>query len=172
MNTALNFFQKDELPTISPISEKQKALQRGGPHIRHARAGCTSWEATGSVVEACRKAYVGRGTFYYWKPRFEAEGYAGLETYKKKGPEPGSVGLSAEVKQKVIEMRRKHADWGKHRFSDEMATANNWVTVISPNTVRRVLEEAKLWKPEETRRKQHLQNSSAHCRRAGASHQL
>ncbi len=33
------------------------------------------WETTGNVTEACRQAHVGRGTFYYWKPRFEAEGY-------------------------------------------------------------------------------------------------
>lgn len=109
-----------------------------------------TWEATGSVAVACQKAHVGRGTFYYWKPRFEAEGYAGLEAYAKKGPEKGSVGTSAEVKQEVIEMRRKHADYGKHRIADELAKANNWVPVVSPNTVRRILEEAGLWKPEET----------------------
>lgn len=40
-----------------------------------------TWEETGSVVKACQKAHVGRSTFYYWKPRFETEGYAGLETY-------------------------------------------------------------------------------------------
>lgn len=111
------------------------------------------WEATGNVAEACRKAHVGRGTFYYWKPRFEAEGYAGLETYQRKGPEKGSVGTSAEVQQKVIEMRRMHPEWGKHRISDEMAKANNWVPLVSPNTVRRILEEAELWKPDEKEQK-------------------
>jgi hypothetical protein len=45
------------------------------------------WKAIGNVTEACREAHVGRGTFYYWKPRFEAEGYEGLEAYQRKGPE-------------------------------------------------------------------------------------
>lgn len=111
------------------------------------------WEATGNVTEACRKAHVGRGTFYYWKPRFEAEGYGGLEAYQSKGPEKGSVGTPAEVGQKVVEIRRLHPEWGKHRISDEMAKANNWVPLVSPNTVRRILEEANLWRPVEEERK-------------------
>ncbi len=112
-----------------------------------------TWEATGNVAASCRKAHVGRSTFYYWKPRFEAEGYAGLETYQRKGPEKGSVGTPAEVRQKVVEMRRMHPEWGKHRMSDEMAKANNWVPLVSPNTVRSILEEVGQWKPDEKGRK-------------------
>ena len=105
------------------------------------------WEASGNVIKACREAHVGRGTFYYWKPRFEAAGYAGLEAYQRKGPEKGSVGTAVEIRDKVIEMQRKHPEMGKRRIADEMAKANNWVPVISPNTVRSILEEAGLWKP-------------------------
>jgi transposase len=115
-----------------------------------------TWEETGSVVKACKKAHVGRSTFYYWKPRFETEGYAGLETYQRKGPAKGKVGTPAGIKEKVIAMRRAHADWGKHRIADEMAKANNWVPVISPNTVRRILKEAGLWSPETTKKKKNL----------------
>lgn len=111
------------------------------------------WEATGNVSGACREAHVGRGTFYYWKPRFEAEGYSGLEAYENKGPEKGSVGTPKEICEKVIEMRRLHPKWGKQRISDEMAKANNWVPVVSPNTVRRILAEAGMWKPDEKERK-------------------
>jgi transposase len=111
------------------------------------------WEATGNVTEACREAHVGRGTFYYWKPRFEAEGYAGLEEYQRKGPEKGSVGTAGEIRDKVIEMRRKQPKMGKRRISDEMAKANNWIPVVSPNTVRSILEKAGLWKPDDEERK-------------------
>ena len=45
-----------------------------------------TWEATGNVTQACQKAHVGRGTFYYWKPRFEEQGYAGLEEYASREP--------------------------------------------------------------------------------------
>jgi transposase len=111
------------------------------------------WEATHNVSEACRKAHVGRATFYYWKDRFDAEGYPGLEKYEKKGPAKGYGRVSVAIEQKVLELHNQHADWGKHRIADEIAKANNWVPLVSPNTVRRILEEAGLWKPKETRRK-------------------
>jgi hypothetical protein len=49
---------------------------------------------------------------------------------------------------RVIELRRTHPEWGKFRIADEMAKENNWVPIISPNTVRRILQEADLW-PEQ-----------------------
>ena len=108
-----------------------------------------TWEATGSVTEACRKAHVGRGTFYYWKPRFDEQGYPGLEAFERRGPkEPHWT--SADVEQKVIALRRKHLDWGKKRIADELAKANSWVPLVSPNTVKRILKEANLWQTEET----------------------
>ena len=112
-----------------------------------------TWETTGNVAASCRKAHVGRGTFYYWKPRFAAEGYGGLEAYQSKGPEKGGVGTPAEVRQKVIEMRRIQPEWGKRRISDEMAKANNWIPLVSPNTVRSILEKVELWKPDEKKQK-------------------
>ena len=102
------------------------------------------WEETGSVTEACRKAHVGRGTFYYWKPRFEKQGYAGLEEFRSRAPR-NPRGTAQEIEQRVIEMRREHPDWGKLRIADELAKANNWVRVISPNTVRRILREVDEW---------------------------
>ena len=106
------------------------------------------WEATGHVTEACQKAHVGRGTFYYWKPRFDRYGYAGLEEFDRRGPkEPHRT--PEEVEQQVIALRRAHRDWGKKRIADELAKANNWVPVVSPNTVKRVLEDAELWETVE-----------------------
>jgi transposase len=110
-------------------------------------------ESGSSIAEACRIAHVGRGTYYRWKPRFDATGYAGLEEYQKKGPETGYGRKSAEIEQRVRELREQHEGWGKHRIADEIAKANNWVPLVSPNTVRRILEEADLWKPEEKVRK-------------------
>lgn len=102
------------------------------------------WESTGSVTLACHKAHVGRGTFYYWKPRFDKYGYAGLEAYESRAPkEPRRT--APEVEQKVIAQREAHPEWGKQRLADELAKANNWVPLVSPNTVKRILKEAGLW---------------------------
>jgi len=109
------------------------------------------WEQTDNVTAACRKAHVGRTTFYYWKSRFDKAGYAGLETYEKTGVPKGTGRIAAEVETQVLELHDQHTDWGKHRLVDEIAKGNNWVPLVSPNTVRRILEEAGLWKPNENR---------------------
>ena len=103
-----------------------------------------TWEATGNVTQACRKAHVGRGTFYYWKPRYEEQGYAGLEAFASRAPKTRHQ-TGPEVEQKVIAARREHPEWGKKRIADELAKANNWVPLVSPNTVRRILKDAGLW---------------------------
>jgi transposase len=112
-----------------------------------------TWEATGDVELACQKAHVGRGTFYYWKARFESEGYAGLENYNQLGAPKGSGQTEPEIEEQVLKMQGENEEWGKHRIADELAKANNWVPVISPNTVRRILEDAGLWKADEKEKK-------------------
>ncbi len=107
------------------------------------------WEQTHNVTAACRKAHVGRATFYFWKPRFDQEGYAGLEHYEKVGVPKGTGRVAAEVETKVLDLHVEHADWGKRRMVDEIAKVNNWVPLVSPNTVRRILEDAGMWKPGE-----------------------
>ena len=110
-----------------------------------------TWERSNNVTAACRKAHIGRTTFYYWKPRFDKGGYASLETYEKTGVPKGTGRVAAEVETKVLELHDQHADWGKHRLVDEIAKTNNWIPLVSPNTVRRILEDAGMWKPEENR---------------------
>ncbi len=103
-----------------------------------------AWEASGSVTQACRTARVSRGLFYYWEPRFEAEGYAGLEAFASRVAHKLNYKDEA-IAQRVIELRQANPDWGKTHISQEMAKANNWVPLVSPNTVKRILQDAQLW---------------------------
>ena len=103
-----------------------------------------TWEATGSVTQACQKARLSRRLFYYWKPRFDEFGYAGLEEFASRVAHKLNY-KSAEIEQRVREMRRKNPDWGKARIAQEMAKANNWIPLVSPNTVKRILRDAELW---------------------------
>jgi len=115
------------------------------------------WEQTNNVTTACQKAHVGRTTFYYWKARFDKAGYAGLATYAKLGVPKGTGSVAAEVETKVLELHDEHGDWGKHRLADEIAKDNHWVALVSPNTVRRILEDVGKWNPEASRvKKKHL----------------
>ena len=103
-----------------------------------------TWEATGDVDLACRTAHVGRATFYYWKPRFTVGGYAALESFASRAPHRTRC-LAPAIAQQVIALHHDHPDWGKDRIADELTKANGWVSLVSPNTVRRILRDAGLW---------------------------
>lgn len=112
-----------------------------------------NWEKSKNVTAACRKAHVGRGTFYNWKTRFLKAGSRGLESYAKLGTPIGTGRIAAEIQGKVLSLHAAHADWGKKRLADELSKANNWVPLVSPNSVRRILREAGLWDPGESKEK-------------------
>lgn len=103
-----------------------------------------SWEESGSVSQACQKARVSRGLFYYWKPRFDKKGYAGLETFESRVAHKLNYKDEA-IQKRVIELRQQNPDWGKARISQELAKANNWVPLVSANTVKGILQKANLW---------------------------
>jgi transposase len=103
-----------------------------------------TWQATGAVEQACRVAHVGRRTFYYWKARFLAEGYPGLERFASRAPHRPHQTAPAVVAQ-VLVLRQQQPAWGKQRLADELAKANAWVPLVSPNTIKRILRDAGLW---------------------------
>lgn len=107
------------------------------------------WEETGDRKEACRRAHVSEGTFYKWKPRFELGGYAALEEPNSHAPHTPKR-VASEVEEKVVRIRQTSSEWGKQRITDELAKANNWVPVVSVNTVRRILQDAGLWPEAES----------------------
>lgn len=107
-----------------------------------------TWEATGDIALACHTAHVGIGTFYYWKPRFDALGYAGVQAFASRAPKQPHR-TAVEVEQQVIALRRAHPEWGKQRLADELAKAHDWVPIVSPNTVKRILKDAVLWSETE-----------------------
>jgi len=112
-----------------------------------------TWEATGNVSAACRKARVSRQTFYNWKKRFVEEGYAGLEEPRSHARK-NTGKIDSTVEQRIIELRKENPKWGKRRIADELAKANGWVPLASHTTVKRVLRDAGLWpQAEETVKK-------------------
>ncbi len=108
-----------------------------------------SWEETGNVAESCRKAHVGRTTFYYWKERFTEEGYTGLEEFASRAPK-NPRRTAPEIEEKVIALHVEHPRWGKKRIADELAKGNNWEALVSHNTVKRILKQAGLWEKVES----------------------
>jgi transposase len=119
-----------------------------------------TWEATGSVTMACRQARLSRKVFYTWKARFDAGGYAALDVPYSHAPKHPPK-TPTEVANRVIVMKRAHPAWGKRRIADELAKANSWVPVVSLNTVKRILQDAKLWPAPSRGRKKNVPRSSA-----------
>jgi hypothetical protein len=91
--------------------------------------------------------------------RFDQEGYAGLEEFGSRVAHQLNR-KGEELEQRVVELRRANPDWGKTRISQEMAKANNWVPVVSPNTVRRILSDAGLWPESGSGKKRKTENRS------------
>ena len=120
-----------------------------------------TWEATDSISQACERAHLSRMTFYHWKPRFDQEGYAGLEQPLSHRPKHLARQKSAAIEAEVIALRKAQADWGKQRIAHEIAKAHNWVPLVSHNTVRRILRDAGLWAEPEAQKK-----TKAHPKRA------
>lgn len=117
------------------------------------------WEETGDRKEACRRAHVSQSTFYHWLPRFKAGGYAALAEPLSHAPHQPKT-TPPEVEKLVVEMRRAHPERGKRRIADELAKGNNWVPLVSPNTVKRILQDARLWPEAESVAKKGGQKTS------------
>src|SRR5512146_355120 len=102
-----------------------------------------TWEAGHSVQAACRIAHVGRGTFYYWLPRFQQEGYAALAEPKSSAPHTPRIPATAEaLKQEVLAYKREHPASGYRTIANELRKAHDWQPVIGPTNVRDILIEA------------------------------
>ncbi len=98
------------------------------------------YEFTGSVKLACEKAHVSRQVFYDWKPRFDAEGYGGLEKSLSRALHT-TQNTPESIAEKVLILKKEHPEYGKRRIADELMKENNWKPVISPNTVMGILKE-------------------------------
>ncbi|MGH8337152.1 MAG: helix-turn-helix domain-containing protein, partial [Gammaproteobacteria bacterium] len=107
------------------------------------------WEETGDRAEACRRAHVSQSTFYNWKPLFETNGYAGIEETGSHAPKQ-PLRTAPAIESQVIQMWQAHPTWGKRRIADELAKGNNWVPLVSLNTVKRILQDAGLWPEAES----------------------
>jgi len=107
-----------------------------------------TYEATGDVATACAKAHVGLGTFYYWRPRFEAGGYEALEQERSRAPHRTRIPpIASEIVEEVIAYKRAHPEAGYRTVAQRVRQAHDWQPVIGPSKVRLILLEAGLVKP-------------------------
>lgn len=97
-----------------------------------------TWIETHNLPLACRVARVSRQAFYYWKPRFDQQGWVGLQKPRSHAPHQ-PVKSDPALVERVIATKRVHPQWGRHRIADELRKENNWLPLVSASTVRRIL---------------------------------
>ena len=118
------------------------------------------WEETGNRDEACGRAHVSQGTFYKWKPRFRGEAMQRCRAYS--GARKERAQTRPAVVAQVITRRRQSRAWGKRRIADELAKGNNWVRLVSRNTVKRILYDDGLWREAADQAKKGARNRCPH----------
>ena len=106
-----------------------------------------TYEATGDVAEACAKAHVGRGTFYYWRPRFETGGFEALKQERSRAPQRTRIPpIAPEIVEEVKAYKQAHPEAGYRTVAQRVRQAHDWQPVIGPSKVRLILLEAGLVK--------------------------
>lgn len=90
-----------------------------------------------SVKEACEKLGVSTSTYYKYKKRFEKLGIDGLREEVARS-EVEERHIAIEDKVKILDIIRKHPDFGPKRISEELNTEAYGFTVIDE---KRIYEE-------------------------------
>ena len=102
-------------------------------------------EETGNIAEAARRAHVGRGTYYYWKARYQAGGAAALDQEHSRAPHRTRIPpVSAELWQEVLAYYREHPDERGYRtIANRLRQRHNGQKVISHSKVGDIVREAR-----------------------------
>lgn len=107
-----------------------------------------TYEATGQVTEACQRAHVGRGTFYYWWPRFDVGGYAALERPASHAPQhPRCPPIAAALQAEVLAYKRAHPTAGYATVANALRQAHGWEKIIGATSVRKIVLAARAPSP-------------------------
>lgn len=100
---------------------------------------------THNISKSCRKAGVVINTFRRWYPRYIKDGLEGIK--KPKSHVNKHLGrINEKYKNGIIELKKKHPQWGRRTIAFIICNENNNKKIISPSGVQKILERAGLWK--------------------------
>jgi transposase len=106
---------------------------------------------SGNVSKACKQAKVSRGTYYYWKKRYEKDGIEGLREPESRSPH-NHYTIDLVIEKRIVNLKRQHQNWGKKRIAQWIWKENNWEKVVAIETVKNVLERHGLWSTEKNKK--------------------
>ena len=100
---------------------------------------------TYNISKSCRMAGVAINTFRRWYSRYIEDGLEGIK--KPKSHVNKQLGrINEKYKNEVIELKKKHPQWGRRTIAYIISNKNNGKRIISPSGVQKILERANLWK--------------------------
>ena len=96
-----------------------------------------------NVSAAARRAHVGRGTYYYWQPRYETAGVDGLLTVRSRAPHRTRLApVSAELQTEVLTYHQTHPGEGCRSIANALRQAHHWEKVIGHSKVNELVAAA------------------------------
>jgi transposase len=102
---------------------------------------------THNITQSCRKARVTVNAFRRWYPRYLESGLEGIK--KPKCHNNKHLGrINKKYKARIIELKKKHSQWGRRTIASVICNENNSKKIISPSGVQKILEKVGLWKTQ------------------------
>ena len=127
---------------MEPVSSAQPALQVSFRPTTADQRGLlfNTAEHIGNVSEAARRAHVGRGTYYYWQPRYTAAGLAGLATERSRAPHRNRIApISADLEAEVLAYHQLHPSEGCRSIANRINQTHHWQKVIGHSKVNELV---------------------------------
>jgi len=101
-------------------------------------------EETGNVSQAARQAHVGRGTYYYWRARYTADGLAGLAQERSRAPKRTRIApVDDELRAEVLVYYRDHPHERGYRTIANRLRQRHGRAVIGSNKVGEIIRAAR-----------------------------
>lgn len=101
-------------------------------------------EQLDNVSEAARRAHVGRGTYYYWEPRYTADGLAGLAAERSRAPHHTRIApIRADLEAAVLACHSAHSSEGCRSIANRINQAHGWQKVIGHSKVHEIVSAAR-----------------------------
>lgn len=105
-----------------------------------------------NVRDLCERFEVSRKTYYKWRRRFEQETEPSLANRSRR-PHRSPNETSAEMEQKIVEMRRKYPTWGAWKIAVRLGVLGE-AEVPAVSTVHRILKKNGMIQAEESEKHQ------------------
>ena len=126
--------------------EKEKRRKYCGPTtFLQRKLMIETYFDTHNISKSCRKAGVSINTFRRWYPRYLESGLEGIK--KTKSHINKHLGrINEKYKNRIIELKKKHPQWGRRTIASVICNENKGKRIISPSGIQKVLEKVGLWK--------------------------